>query len=66
VNAKNNNGTTPLIAASLRGRTEPVRALLAAGADPQIKDNTGKTALMYAEAEGHADIVQMLKAAENE
>jgi ankyrin repeat protein len=40
-----------------------VGALLAAGADPTIKDNKDKTALMYAEEEGHAGIAQMLKAA---
>ena len=41
-------GNTPLMIASLNGRTEVVRVLLAAGADKDLRNNYGKTALDYA------------------
>ena len=40
-----NNGTTPLMTASHRGHPEVVRVLLAAGADKDLRNNGGKTAL---------------------
>jgi ankyrin repeat protein len=52
---------TPLMAASRAGRTEAVHLLLARGADV---DGTGgaqkQTALMWAAAEGHLDVVRTL------
>ena len=38
-------GNTPLMAASFYGRTDVVRVLLAAGADKDLRNNDGKTAL---------------------
>jgi ankyrin repeat protein len=50
-----------LLTAVARGRAETVRALLAAGADPNVRQpDTGLTALMVAAGRGHGDIVTAL------
>ena len=54
---------TPLMAAALTGQAETVRILLQAGADPKVKDMTGKNAADIAESKGHSTIVAMLKKA---
>ena len=43
-----NGGKTPLMYASYEGKPEVVRVLLAAGADKDLRNNDGKTALDYA------------------
>ena len=48
VNAKNNDGVTPLHLASRSGNLPRMEALLSKGADPNIKDNAGWTAIRYA------------------
>ena len=45
VNARNNDGASPLLVAAFFCRTEIVQHLLAHGADKLAKDNAGKTAL---------------------
>ena len=45
LNCPQNSGWTPLMAASFNGKPEVVRVLLAAGADKDLRDNDGKTAL---------------------
>jgi uncharacterized protein len=58
------DGETPLIAASRAGRLHAVRLLLEAGAAVNAADTLqDQTALMWAAAEGHADIVAALLAA---
>jgi ankyrin repeat protein len=53
-----------LLAAAGAGRAETVRALLAAGADPNVRaPGTGLTALMVAAGRGHDGIVTLLVAA---
>ncbi len=52
------------MAAAKRGQTDIVQALLEAGADINAKDKYGKTtALMFAAANGHTDVVELLKKA---
>lgn len=48
VNARNNDGVTPLHLASRSGNLPRMAALLSKGADPNIKDNAGWTAIRYA------------------
>ena len=43
------------------GKTDTVRVLLAAGANPALKDNRGKTAADIARAEGFAETVTALE-----
>lgn len=58
------NGVTPLMIAARVGSVTVVKALLAAGADPSVAiPRTGQTALMWATAERHLDVVRELVAA---
>lgn len=64
VNAQDeNNGDTPLMLAAQNGRTENVKALLAAKADFSLMNNWGKTAKVTAATADKNDIVQLLTAA---
>jgi hypothetical protein len=56
-----NAGKTALILAANRGRTEAIKALLAAGADKSIKDGSGHTALEHAEYFRHPEAAALLK-----
>jgi ankyrin repeat protein len=61
VNAALPGGETPLMTAARTGSLASVNALLSHGAAVDRKDDRrGQTALMWAAAEGHADIVQAL------
>jgi ankyrin repeat protein len=62
VNAPDDAGFTPLILASYHGHAEAAGALLDAGADPNIGDRRGNTALMGAVFQGHRDVVARLLA----
>jgi len=57
----NDTGWSALIAASLNGHRDIVRLLLAHGADQNIRDNSGKTALMWAEEQGHRRVARTLE-----
>ena len=46
--------------AARTGDIEPVKALLARGADVNAEEADGQTALMWAAAEGHVDVVRAL------
>jgi len=48
LNHPSSTGKTPLISASWNGNPEVVRVLLAAGADKDLRNNDGKTALDWA------------------
>ena len=48
LNHPDNEGWTPLMRASYQGKPEVVRVLLAAGADKDLRNNDGKTALDWA------------------
>lgn len=51
---------TALLAACFKGHLEAARALLGAGADPEICDCTGATPLCEAVFHGHLELVQLL------
>lgn len=63
VNARDENGSTPLIEAARNGHDGVVEALLIARADVKAKDERGKTALMYASEGGHTESVKLLRQA---
>ena len=63
VNAKQPGGNTPLTIASAKGRSNIVRLLLAARADVSAADDDGKTALMLALENDHAEVAELLKSA---
>ena len=50
---KNNNGYTPLMQAIISGRIDMARLLLTRGADANIRDSNGRTALVMACERGH-------------
>jgi ankyrin repeat protein len=59
VNAKDVDGFTPLMEASVEGSTEVVKLLLAKGADVNAKNEDGDTALIGASFAGHTELVKM-------
>ncbi len=55
------NGETALMIAANSGNVTAVKELIAAGADVNATEPAkGQSALMWAAAEGHADVVQVL------
>ncbi|TAL33477.1 MAG: ankyrin repeat domain-containing protein [Alphaproteobacteria bacterium] len=63
VNAQNAKGATPLALAVGAGRTEIVKTLAAAGADPDMKDAEGQAPLVTAARSNSQDVVEELIAA---
>lgn len=60
-NAMLPGGESPLMTAARTGRLAAVKALLLAGADVNhAEERSGQTAVMWAAAEGHADVVKEL------
>ena len=60
VDAKDDNGKTALILATMGGRTDMVDLLIKADADMDAKSNYGNTAMMMACDRGDTDIVRLL------
>lgn len=58
---RDTNMTTPLQIAAEIGNIEIVKALLAAGADANIRNNHNKTPLELAEYEGHTKVMQIIQ-----
>ncbi len=63
VDAKQSGGDTPLTLAAARGRSDVVRLLLAAKADVGAANDDGKTALMLALENDHAEVAELLRSA---
>ena len=63
VDAKQPGGNIPSTIASAKGRSDVVRVLLAAKADVSAADDDGKTALMLALENDHAEVAELLRSA---
>jgi len=60
INAKNNDGWTPLHIAAANGKDDMAEMLLDHGADVNAKDNGGATPLLYAAMYGQKEVAQVL------
>ncbi len=60
VNDRDGRGSTPLIIAAYYNNSGAVKALLDAGADPELQDSMGNTALMGACFKGYPETVKVL------
>jgi ankyrin repeat protein len=63
LDARERYNLTPLHFAAVMGRPQIIKILLAAKADPQVPDISGKTALDWAIARQHSDCVELLRSA---
>jgi uncharacterized protein len=61
--ARDDNGRTPLLVATRANRVEAARVLIAAGADVNAKDNIDDSPFLYAGAEGRNEILKLTLAA---
>ena len=62
IDAESPNGTTPLMMAAMYGSTAAVKLLLQEGADPQIKNQLGLTALQFAQRAKRQDVADAIAA----
>jgi uncharacterized protein len=60
INQMGPGGATPLIEAARMGNAQLVEVLLAAGAEPMLKDAEQDSALLKAAANGHRDVCALL------
>lgn len=63
VNMTNQSGKTALMLAALFGHQEVAKLLLSRGANPEIADKQGNTAISLAKEQGNKAMVQLLKQA---
>jgi ankyrin repeat protein len=61
LNARDENGNTPLIVAAATAQEDMVDMLLSMGSDPNEQASDGNTALHHALLQGKSDIVRMLR-----
>ncbi|WP_404298882.1 ankyrin repeat domain-containing protein [Alicycliphilus denitrificans] len=63
IDAASPNGTTPLMMAVRYGQADVARLLVEEGADPQLKNELGLTALDFARQANRADMVELVSQA---
>lgn len=63
INIRTPDGTTPLMAAAVRGSTETIKLLVAKGADMNALNNAGESAFQLAARSGFMQAAEMLKSA---
>lgn len=63
INTQDDQGRTPVMAATYKNRVETVRALIEAGADINKQDNMKNNPFLYAGAEGYLEILKLVNAA---
>jgi ankyrin repeat protein len=61
LNTPNENGKTPIMLAAQNGKTENVKKLIEAGADPNVSGIKNKSALLLAAEAGNREIIDFLK-----
>ena len=61
IDAQDDNGLTPLMCATRNGHLNVVQYLIKEGANPNIKNNEGKTALDLAEENRHEEVAEFLR-----
>lgn len=62
LNAQTTDGRTALMLAARMGRKDMVNELLRLGADKNVQDEKGNTALFWANEKGHIDVADILEA----
>ncbi|MDO8717567.1 MAG: ankyrin repeat domain-containing protein [Polaromonas sp.] len=60
IDAESPNGTTPLMMAAMYGSPEAVKLLLQEGADPQLKNQQGLSALQFAQRGSRPDSAEAI------
>lgn len=65
IDAESPNGSTPLMMAAMYGTGETVDLLIAEGADPQLKNQQGLTALQFAMTGERPDAIKSLSAVQS-
>jgi hypothetical protein len=63
LDARDEQGRTPLMLAVMQGKLDVVRLLLNRGADPNIADSTGRTPLQQAKQQNLREVAALLKQA---
>ena len=61
VNSANDLGTTPLMYAILSQKIDLIKLLLENGAEKDVKERSGKTALDYAVQSGNKEIIGLIE-----
>lgn len=60
IDAESPNKSTPLMMAAMYGTSAAVKALLVAGADPELKNELGMSAIDFAEKVSRKDVVELI------
>lgn len=63
IDAQSPNGSTPLMMASMYGHSQVARLLLESGADPNMKNEQGLSAIDFARRAGRQDLAEAIAAA---